>query len=149
MTTNIINTIPEYVMTAVISAVIIFVIRAVHTYVHNKALTAKTDHAKQLWAFMDQVASTAVASLVSADKTGDQKFTAATAIVQDALTKQGFTTVDVKAIEAAVQAAYEKSPLTPDSTQHLVPYPPEGKEMVVTPAGMAVAIDPKKGDKNA
>lgn len=112
MTTNIINAIPEYVMTAVVSAVIIFVIRAVHTYVHNKALTAKTDHAKQLWSFMDQVASTAVASLVSADKTGDQKFTAATAIVQDALTKQGFTTVDVKAIEAAVQAAYEQSPLT-------------------------------------
>lgn len=117
MTTNIINAIPEYVMTAVVSAVIIFVIRAVHTYVHNKALTAKTDHAKQLWSFMDQVASTAVASLVSADKTGDQKFTAATAIVQDALTKQGFTTVDVKAIEAAVQAAYEKSPLTPAVVQ--------------------------------
>lgn len=117
MTTNIINAIPEYVMTAVVSAVIIFVIRAVHTYVHNKALTSKTDHAKQLWSFMDQVASTAVASLVSADKTGDQKFTAATAIVQDALTKQGFTTVDVKAIEAAVQAAYEKSPLTPAVVQ--------------------------------
>lgn len=117
MTTNIINAIPEYVMTAVVSAVIIFVIRAVHTYVHNKALTAKTAHAKQLWSFMDQVASTAVASLVSADKTGDQKFTAATAIVQDALTKQGFTTVDVKAIEAAVQAAYEKSPLTPAVVQ--------------------------------
>jgi hypothetical protein len=66
---------------------------------------------------MDQVASTAVASLVSADKTGDQKFTAATAIVQDALTKQGFTTVDIKAIEAAVQAAYEKSPLTPAVVQ--------------------------------
>lgn len=117
MATNIINTIPAYVITTVISAVIIFVIRAVHTYVHNKALTAKTDHAKQLWSFMDQVASTAVASLVSADKTGDQKFTAATAIVQDTLTKQGFTTVDVKAIEAAVQAAYEKSPLTPAVVQ--------------------------------
>lgn len=117
MTTNIINAIPEYVMTAIVSAVIIFVIRAVHTYVHNKALTAKTDHAKQLWSFMDQVASTAVASLVSADKTGDQKFTAATSIVQDTLTKQGFTTVDVKAIEAAVQAAYEKSPLTPAVVQ--------------------------------
>jgi hypothetical protein len=117
MTTNIINAVPEYVMTAVISAVVIFVVKAVHTYIHNKALTAKTDHAKQLWSFMDQVASTAVASLVSADKTGDQKFTTATAIVQDALTKQGFTTVDVKAIEAAVQAAYEKSPLTPAVVQ--------------------------------
>ncbi len=141
MTTNIINAIPEYVMTAVLSAVIIFVIRAVHTYVHNKALTAKTDHAKQLWSFMDQVASTAVASLVSADKTGDQKFTAATAIVQDALTKQGFTTVDVKAIEAAVQAAYEKSPLTPNTYNGLYDFK-KPKDSVQP--GSVTAIDPKE-----
>ncbi|MCI1957354.1 MAG: phage holin, LLH family [[Lactobacillus] timonensis] len=115
--TTIINAIPEYVLTVVISAVFIFAIRYVHTYVHSKALHAKTAQSKELWSFMDQVASTAVASLVSADKTGDQKFTAATAIVQDALTKQGFTTVDIKAIEAAVQAAYEKSPLTPAVVQ--------------------------------
>ena len=147
--TNIINAIPTYVLTAVVSAFLIMAIRYAHTFVHGKALHAKTAQSRELWSFMDQVASTAVASLVSADKTGDQKFTAATAIVQDALTKQGFTTVDVKAIEAAVQAAYEKSPLTPDSTQHLVPYPLESKETVITPSGMAVAIDPKKGDKNA
>ena len=147
--TNIINAIPTYVLTAVVSAFLIMAIRYAHTFVHGKALHAKTAQSRELWSFMDQVASTAVASLVSADKTGDQKFTAATAIVQDALTKQGFTTVDVKAIEAAVQAAYEKSPLTPNSTQHLVPYPLESKETVITPSGMAVAIDPKKGDKNA
>lgn len=147
--TNIINAIPTYVLTAVVSAFLIMAIRYAHTFVHGKALHAKTAQSRELWSFMDQVASTAVASLVSADKTGDQKFTAATTIVQDALTKQGFTTVDVKAIEAAVQAAYEKSPLTPNSTQHQVPYPYEGKEVVITPAGKAAAIDPKKGDKNA
>ena len=110
---TIINAIPEYILTVVISTVFIFIIKAAHMYLHEKALHAKTSQSKELWSFMDQVASTAVASLVSANKTGDQKFIAATAIVQDALTKQGFTTVDVKAIEAAVQAAYEKSPLTP------------------------------------
>lgn len=115
--TNIINAIPTYVLTAVVSAFLIMAIRYAHTFVHGKALHAKTAQSRELWSFMDQVASTAVASLVSADKTGDQKFTAATAIVQDALTKQGFTTVDVKAIEAAVQAAYEKSPLTPAVVQ--------------------------------
>lgn len=141
MTTNIINAVPEYVMTAVISAVVIFVVKAVHTYIHNKALTAKTDHAKQLWSFMDQVASTAVASLVSADKTGDQKFTTATAIVQDALTKQGFTTVDVKAIEAAVQAAYEKSPLTPNTYNGLYDFK-KPKDSVQP--GSVTAIDPKE-----
>lgn len=115
--TNIINAIPTYVLTAVVSAFLIMAIRYAHTFVHGKALHAKTAQSRELWSFMDQVASTAVASLVSADKTGDQKFTAATAIVQDALTKQGFTTVDIKAIEAAVQAAYEKSPLTPAVAQ--------------------------------
>ena len=147
--TNIINEIPTYLVTVVVSTVFVLLLRVVHTFIHQQALHSKTKQSQALWSLMGQIADTAVASLVSADKTGDQKFTAATAIVQDALTKQAFTTVDVKAIEAAVQAAYEKSPLTPDSTQRLAPYPPEDKEMVITPAGMAVAIDPKKGDKNA
>ena len=148
MTTNIINAIPEYVMTAVVSAVIIFVIRAVQTYVHNKALTAKTDHAKQLWSFMDQVADSAVSSLVGANKSGDEKFAEATQIVQQALKSQGFTTVDVKAIEAAVQAAYEKSSLTSSNSQMkwldggLV-----SEKVSSEPDGTAVAIDPAKEAK--
>ena len=58
------------------------------------------------------MADTAVSSLVNAQMTGDAKFNQATTIVQDALNKQGFKNVDVKAIESAVQAAYEKSDLT-------------------------------------
>lgn len=131
MMNTIVNAIPEYVLTAVISAVLIMAIRYVHTFVHSKALTAKTTQSKELWSFIDQVSETAVNSLVSADKSGDEKFANATAIVQGALAKQGFTTVDVKAIEAAVQAAYEKSPLTPDAK--------------AIPAGAAVAIDTKEG----
>ncbi len=111
--TSIFNAIPSYVLTAVVSAVLLFIVKAVQTYVHNKALTAKTAQAKQLWSFIDQVAITAVNSLVSADKSGNEKFETATKLVQDTLTAQGFTNVDVKAIESAVQAAYEKSPLTP------------------------------------
>lgn len=130
--TTILNVIPEYVLTAVISAAFIFIINGVHNYVHSKALTAKTAQSKELWSFIDQVSETAVNSLVSADKSGDEKFANATAIVQNALTKQGFTNVDVSAIEAAVQAAYEKSPLTTSEP---------------TPAGTATAIDPSKGGK--
>lgn len=115
--TNIINAIPEYLVTVVVSTVFVLLLRVVHTFIHQQALHSKTKQSQALWSLMGQIADTAVASLVSADKTGDQKFTAATAIVQDALTKQGFTTVDVKAIEAAVQAAYEKSPLTPAVVQ--------------------------------
>ena len=139
--TNIINAIPTYVLTAVVSAFLIMAIRYAHTFVHGKALHAKTAQSRELWSFMDQVASTAVASLVSADKTGDQKFTTATAIVQDALTKQGFTTVDVKAIEAAVQAAYEKSPLTPNTYNGLYDF--KKLKDSVQP-GSVTAIDPKE-----
>ncbi len=122
---EIINAIPEYVLTAVISAVFIFAIKYVRTYVHGKALHAKTVQSKELWSFIDQVSETAVTSLVGTDKAGDQKFEDATKLVQDALKKQGFTTVDVKQIEAAVQAAYEKSPLTPTAT------PEAGKDPVL------------------
>lgn len=139
--TTILNVIPEYVLTAVISAAFIFIINGVHNYVHSKALTAKTAQSKELWSFIDQVSETAVNSLVSANKSGDEKFANATAIVQNALTKQGFTNVDVSAIEAAVQAAYEKSPLTPNSGSGAYEFK---KPDVATQPGSAAAIDPKE-----
>lgn len=113
---EIVNAIPEYVLTAVISAVFIFAIKYVRTYVHNKALHAKTEQSKELWAFIDQIADTAVTSMVGTNKTGNEKFEAATTLVQDALNQQGFKNVDVKSIEAAVQSAYEKSNLTGNDT---------------------------------
>lgn len=112
---EVVNAIPEYVLTAVISAVFIFAIKYVRTYVHNKALHAKTEQSKELWAFIDQIADTAVTSMVGTNKTGNEKFEAATTLVQDALNQQGFKNVNVKSIEAAVQSAYEKSDLTGNS----------------------------------
>ena len=94
--------------------------------IHARALHAKTAQSKELWSFIEQVADTAVSSLVNAQMTGDAKFNQATTIVQDALNKQGFKNVDVKAIESAVQAAYEKSPLTPTSNEK--PYVFKGLE---------------------
>jgi hypothetical protein len=147
--TSIINAIPTYLVTVVVSTVFVLLLRVVHNFIHQQALHSKTKQSQALWSLMGQIADTAVASLVSADKTGDQKFTAATAIVQDALTKQGFTTVDVKAIEAAVQAAYEKSPLTSSKTDMQWtsickgPTGPEGKAGAY---GTAVAIDPKEAE---
>ena len=109
---EIINAIPEYVITAVVSTAIFYLMNAGKNLLHSKVQHAKTTQSKELWGFIEQVANTAVNSLVSKDITGDAKFAQATAIVQDALAKQGFTNVDVKAIESAVQSAYEKSPLT-------------------------------------
>ncbi len=117
MVSTIINAIPEYVITAVVSTAIFYLMNAGKNLLHSKVQHAKTTQSKELWSFIEQVANTAVNSLVSKGITGDAKFAQATAIVQDALAKQGFTNVDVKSIESAVQSAYEKSPLTPTSNE--------------------------------
>lgn len=117
---EIINAIPEYIITAVVSTAVVYLMRVGKNLLHSKVQHAKTVQSKELWSFIEQVANTAVNSLVSKDITGDAKFAQATAIVQDALAKQGFTNVDVKSIESAVQSAYEKSPLT--STSNEKPY---------------------------
>lgn len=112
MVSTIINAIPEYFITAVVSAAIYFGFKYTRNLIHTKVLHAKTAQSKELWSFVEQISNTAVSSLVNANLTGNEKFNKATLLVQNALTKQGFTNVDVKAIESAVQAAYEKSPLT-------------------------------------
>lgn len=125
---TIINAIPEYVITAVVSTAIFYLMNAGKNLLHSKVQHAKTTQSKELWGFIEQVANTAVNSLVSKNITGDAKFAQATAIVQDSLNRQGFKNVDIKTIEAAVQSAYEKSPLTstisvtnPDSLGQKVP----------------------------
>ncbi|WP_394267755.1 phage holin, LLH family [Limosilactobacillus vaginalis] len=122
---EIINAIPEYVITAVVSTAIFYLMSAGKNLLHSKVQHAKTTQSKELWGFIEQVANTAVNSLVGKNLTGDAKFAQATAIVQGTLAKQGFTNVDVKAIEAAIQSAYEKSDLTgnKESKQFLDPRP--------------------------
>ena len=97
-----------------------------------------------MWSFIEQIANTAVNSLVSKNLTGDTKFAQATAIVQDTLNKLGFTNVDVKAIESAVQSAYEKSPLTPTAKPEEQTDKSGQKGKVIVPDGKAKAIDPKE-----
>ena len=113
---EIINAIPEYVITLVVSTAIVYAFKYLQNLIHAKALHAKTTQSKELWSFIEQVADTAVSSLVNAQMSGNDKFNQATTIVQDVLAKRGFTNVDVKSIESAVQAAYEKSDLTGNDT---------------------------------
>lgn len=141
---EVINAIPEYVITAVVSTAIFYLMNAGKNLLHSKVQHAKTTQSKELWSFIEQVANTAVNSLVSKDITGDAKFAQATAIVQDALAKQGFTNVDVKAIESAVQSAYEKSPLTPTTDPAKKPDKLGQKEPDSVPDGKTKAIDPKE-----
>ena len=112
---EIINAIPEYVITAVVSTAIVYLLNAGRLLIHSKVQHAKTAQSRELWSFLEQVSDTAVNSLVSSDLSGSEKFNQATSIVQNALKKQGFTNVDIKSIESAVQTAYEKSDLTSSS----------------------------------
>ena len=144
MVSTIINAIPEYVITAVVSTAIFYLMNAGKNLLHSKVQHAKTTQSKELWSFIEQVANTAVNSLVGKNLTGDAKFAQATAIVQGTLAKQGFTNVDVKAIESAVQAAYEMSPLTPTTNPKEKTDKSGQKETVLVPDGKAQAIVPQE-----
>lgn len=141
---EIINAIPEYIITAVVSTAVVYLMQVGKNLLHSKVQHAKTVQSKELWSFIEQVANTAVNSLVSKNITGDAKFAQATAIVQDALAKQGFANVDVKSIESAVQSAYEKSPLT--SLTFVKPNSDAlgQKAHASVPDGSVKAIDPKE-----
>ena len=125
---EIINAIPSYLITVTASVAFFVALKILHNFVEHKIVTAKTQQAKERWIYVQQLADTAVNSLVGKDIAGHEKFVQATAIVQSALEKQGIKNVDLKAIEAAIQSAYEKSPLTstisvtnPDSLRQKVP----------------------------
>ena len=81
-------------------------------WVDGKIKHAKTAQQREAWALLEQVAMTTVNSLVSSNKSGSQKFLQASDQVQSYLADHGVR-IDMKTVQSAVQAAYEKSPLTP------------------------------------
>ncbi|MCC4478079.1 hypothetical protein LMB76_07600 [Limosilactobacillus reuteri] len=143
---TIINAIPTYILTAVISAVFYFALKQSQTFIHAKVIHAKTETSRAAWSYAAQLADNAVASLVGKDMAGHEKFRQATDIVQQALQKQGIKNIDLNAIEILVQSAYEKSTLTPtvDPTSQQAQ---STKPAAVVSAGQAPAIDPMKGEE--
>lgn len=89
-----------------------FAIAIAKPWVDGKIKHAKTAQQREAWTLLEQVAMTTVNSLVSSNKSGSQKFLEASDLVQSYLSDHGIK-VDMKTVQAAVQAAYEKSPLTP------------------------------------
>ena len=81
-------------------------------FVDSKIKHAKTAQQKELWTLLQQVSMTVVNSLVGKDMTGQAKFVEAVTQVQAYLANKGLH-VDMKQVQAAVQAAYELSTLTP------------------------------------
>ena len=81
-------------------------------WVDSKIKHAKTAQEKEAWTLLGQVAMTAVNARVGKHQTGQEKFINASTAVQGYLAEKGID-IDMKQVEAAVQSAYEKSPLTP------------------------------------
>lgn len=96
-----------------------FALAIAKPWVDGKIKHAKTVQQREAWTLLEQVAMTTVNSLVSSDKSGSQKFAEASTLVASYLSDHGIK-VDMKTIQAAVQAAYEKSPLTTPPTQSAV-----------------------------
>lgn len=115
--TTIVNAIPEYLITVTVSVAFFVALKLLQNFIHTKVIHAKTETSRTAWSYAAQLADTAVASLVGKDMAGHEKFVRATKIVQSALEQQGIKNVNLNAIEAMVQAAYEKSPLTPTSNE--------------------------------
>lgn len=142
-----INDIVEWlIQSGTLTVLVLFSWKFVKPWLDAKASHAIAEQSKAVWTLIDQVASTAVNSLVSNNKlTGEQKFNQAVQAVISALDRQGYTITEDTA-KLAVQSAYEKSPLTgSDQTTSTVTVGPEGVTTTIKPAdGTATAIDPKE-----
>lgn len=91
---------------------IVYLWSYVKPLIDNKADHASTVQSKEMWQLLENVATTAVNSLVSQPLTGSAKFDSATKSVMNVMANQGFN-VDQKTAGMAVQSAYEVSDLTP------------------------------------
>ena len=108
-----INEIVEWlIQSGALTALFLFAWKIVKPWLDAKASHASAEQSNAVWTLIDQVASTAVNSLVSNNKlTGEQKFNQAVRDVISALDRQGYAITEDTA-KLAVQSAYEKSPLT-------------------------------------
>ena len=91
-----------------------------------------------------KLADTAVASLASrTDLAGHDKFKLATQQVRETMEAKGLSVTEGM-VQDAIQAAYEKSPLTPTTNPEEKTDKSGQKETVLVPDGKAKAIDPKE-----
>ena len=110
-----------------------FALAIAKPWIDGKIKHAKTVQQREAWTLLEQVAMTTVNSLVSSNKSGTQKFLEASDQVQSYLADHGIK-VDMKTVQAAVQAAYEKSPLTTPPTQSTTHVTANGITTTIGPA---------------
>lgn len=96
-----------------IVTVVIFTWRYLKPVLEAKKKQVKTAQERELLGLIERLADNAVTSLVgNTALTGQDKFKVATTAVGSTLANKGFNVSD-ETIDHAVQAAYEKSDLTP------------------------------------
>lgn len=99
--------------TGMFGAVVTFAWMYIRPMLEQKEQHAKTLQEKEMIEVTVKLADQAVASLAgNSNLTGNEKFKTATGLVTNSLENKGFN-VDDKFVKHAVQAAYEKSGLTP------------------------------------
>ena len=113
-------------------------------WIDSKIKHAKTQQQRELWSLLEQIAMTTVISLINSNKTGEQKFNEACLQVAKYLSDHGVQ-VNMTTVQSAVQAAYEKSPLTPTTIPE-VKSDSLGQKVPDLAPGTVEAIDPTKGD---
>lgn len=113
-----------------------FAIAIAKPWVDGKVKHAKTAQQREAWELLEQVAMTTVNSLVSADKPGRQKFDEASTQVASYLADHGIK-MDMSTIQSAVQAAYEKSPLTTPAYESTVKQTADGLTTTIKPVSKA------------
>ena len=150
-----INEIVEWlIQSGALTVLVLFSWKIVKPWLDAKASHASAEQSNAVWTLIDQVASTAVNSLVSNNKlTGEQKFNQAVQNVISALERQGYAITEETA-KLAVQSAYEKSPLTgSDQTTSTVTVDPAelttASTVTVGPAGVTTTIGPADGTATA
>ena len=110
---QVLNDIINWIINSGFLALLIYIAVAFgKPFVDSKIKHAKTAQEKEAWTLLEQVAMTAVNARVGKHQTGQEKFVDASTAVQGFLAEKGID-IDMKQVEAAVQSAYEKSPLTP------------------------------------
>ena len=109
-----INEIWNYLLsTGTFGVIVAFAWMYVRPVLEQKKLHAKTLQEKEMLDVTEKLADQAVTSLAGNNGiTGHEKFKIATGLVANTLADKGFK-VDDKVVSHAVQAAYEKSDLTP------------------------------------
>lgn len=113
-----------------------FALAIAKPWVDGKIKNAKTAQQREAWALLEQAAMTNVNALISANMTGHQKFDEASTQVASYLSDHGIK-MNMNVIQSAVQAAYEKSPLTTPVSESTVTQTADGLTTTIKPVSKA------------